>query len=51
MCSSPFLDEEKPKVIKVFRNFLFLPLEDVLNLGLFKTMTKYNSLNEFLDEN
>ncbi len=47
---SPFLDEEKPKVIKVLEISSFA-LEDVLNLGLFKTMTKYNSLNEFLDEN
>jgi len=47
---SPFLDEEKPKVIKVLEISSFA-LEDVLNLGLFKTMTKYNSLNGFLDEN
>jgi len=47
---SPFLDEEKPKVIKVLE-ISSSALEDILNLGFFKTMTKYNSLNEFLDEN
>jgi len=47
---SPFLDEEKPKVIKVLE-ISSSALEDILNLGFFKTMTKYNSLNEVLDEN
>jgi len=47
---SPFLDEEKPKVIKVLE-ISTSALEDILNLGFFKTMTKYNSLNEVLDEN
>uniref|UniRef100_A0A7V4N4L2 Peptidyl-tRNA hydrolase n=1 Tax=Thermodesulfobacterium geofontis TaxID=1295609 RepID=A0A7V4N4L2_9BACT len=47
---SPFLDEEKPKVLKILE-IASSALEDVLNLGFFKTMTKYNSLNEFLDEN
>jgi PTH1 family peptidyl-tRNA hydrolase len=46
---SPFLDEEKAKVIKVLE-ISSSALEDILNLGLFKTMTKYNSLNELLDE-
>jgi len=45
---SPFSNEEKPKVIKVLE-ISSSALEDILNLGLFKTMTKYNSLNELLE--
>ena len=41
---SPFSEEEKPKVIKVL-DLSSSALEDILNIGLLKAMTKYNSLN------
>lgn len=46
---SPFSEEENPKVIKIL-DLASSALQDILNLGLSKTMTKYNSLNELLDE-
>ena len=46
---SPFSEKENPKVIKVL-DLASSALQDILNLGLLKTMTKYNSLNELLDE-
>lgn len=46
---SPFSKEENPKVIKIL-DLASSALQDILNLGLLKTMTKYNSLNELLDE-
>ncbi|RKX63632.1 MAG: aminoacyl-tRNA hydrolase [Thermodesulfobacteriota bacterium] len=47
---SPFSEEENPKVIKIL-DLASFALQDILNLGLSKTMTKYNSLNlnELLD--
>jgi len=44
---SPFSEEENPKVIKIL-DLASSALQDILNLGLSKTMTKYNSLNELL---
>ena len=46
---SPFSEEENPKVIKIL-DLASSALQDILNLGLSKTMTKYNSLNELLNE-
>ena len=46
---SPFSEEENSKVIKIL-DLASSALQDILNLGLLKTMTKYNSLNELLDE-
>lgn len=47
---SPFSEEENPKVIKIL-DLASSALQDILNLGLLKTMTKYNSLNELLVSN
>lgn len=46
---SPFSEEEMPKVIKILEISSFA-LEDILNLGFLKAMTRYNSLKEFLNE-
>jgi len=46
---SPFLKEEMPKVIKIL-DLASSALEDILNIGLLKAMTKYNSLNRCSDE-
>lgn len=46
---SPFLEEEMPKVIKIL-DLASSALEDILNIGLLKAMTKYNSLNRCSDE-
>jgi len=44
---SPFLEEEKPIVMKILE-LSSSALEDILNMGLLKTMTKYNSLERVL---
>ncbi len=41
---SPFSEEEIPKVLKIAK-IAVSALEDILNIGLFKSMNKYNSLN------
>ncbi len=46
---SPFSEEEKPVVMKVLE-LSSSALEDILHIGLLKTMTKYNSLKNILNE-
>ncbi|MCD6490467.1 MAG: aminoacyl-tRNA hydrolase [Thermodesulfobacterium sp.] len=41
---SPFLEEEMLRVIKIL-DIASSALEDILNIGILKTMTKYNSLD------
>lgn len=46
---SPFSEEEIPKVLKILE-LASSALEDILNIGLLKTMTKYNTLNKISNE-